>query len=159
MIKKLTYTRIAGLIFFLLFSNWSIGQIETRHIGKNFFVESNSNLVVVGAGSIYNGNPGFNSMGVNIAMAHTHSVDMPNQSITGGAHQHTGTTGGPSSTMNRCACVSGAVGDGSHTHTFTTNAGDGAHTHNTNVASFNSGGATNTENRPPYFAVYYIMKL
>lgn len=110
---------------------------------------------IVGAGSSY----AVGATGGSTSSAHTHSVDPPNTSTTtNGAHTHTGTTGGPSGTITRCWCSSGSVGDGNHTHDFTTDS-DGAHSHTVNISSFTSGSASNTENRPPYMALAYIMKL
>ena len=101
-----------------------------------------------------------NAVGGNITNSHTHPVDPPlTSSTSNGDHSHGGSTGGPSGTSDKCTCAgSSAVGDGGHTHSFTTNPG-GAHTHDTDIASFNSGNPSVTENRPPYFALAFIMKL
>ena len=80
------------------------------------------------------------------AGAHTHSLSIN----SGGAHTHT-------------VSVTAA---GAHTHTFTTSAAadhnhsissDGGHTHTMTVG--NAGSGQSHENRPPYYALAYIMKL
>ena len=98
--------------------------------------------------------------GGSISNAHTHDIDPPSSTSTsGGSHTHTGTTAGPSGSSDKCTCAgSSASADSGHTHAFTTDAA-GDHTHDTDITNFNSGNASITENRPPYFALAYIMKL
>jgi len=98
--------------------------------------------------------------GGSISNAHTHDIDPPSSASTsGGSHTHTGTTAGPSGYADKCSCAgSSASADSGHTHAFTTDAA-GDHTHVTDITNFNSGNASVTENRPPYFALAYIMKL
>ena len=68
------------------------------------------------------------------------------QSGAAGAHSHTfsGTTGGASA---------------NHTHTFSgTTSGIGDHTHSVSGTTGTTGSGTSHENRPPYYALAYIMK-
>jgi len=108
-----------------------------------------------------NANTGSAKTGGSETSSHTHNVNPASfQTPAGeGTHSHSGTTGGPSGTKNRCACAAGAVGDGSHTHNFTTAATQGAHQHTIDVPNTTSGGASNTENRPPYYTLAFIFKL
>ena len=124
---------------------------------------------IVGAGSFDNPSvltttaypvgPGGNG---NASISHTHDVDPASFATlnTEGTHVHSGTTGGPSSSNDKCSCAgsSGAATDG-HTHAFSTDATQGAHTHNIDVPSTTSSNASVTENRPPYYALAFIMKL
>ena len=48
MIKKLTYIKIIGLFISICISNLAYSQINTHHVGKNFFVEPHGNVIVVG---------------------------------------------------------------------------------------------------------------
>ena len=48
MIKKLTHIKILGLLIAMSVSNLVFSQIETRHIGKNFTIDANANVVIVG---------------------------------------------------------------------------------------------------------------
>ncbi|MEJ6753554.1 MAG: tail fiber protein [Flavobacteriales bacterium] len=91
-------------------------------------------------------------------MSHTHGVNPPNRTTTvDGAHTHSGTTAGNSGSGNGNQ-TSGASAEQNHTHTFTTDS-DGNHTHNLNIPNFTSAAASNTENRPPYYALAFIYKL
>ena len=121
------------------------------------------NKFVVGAGSSYNGNPGSNSEGGSVSSAHKHDVNPISFATAGteGAHAHSGTTGGPSSKYRACGCPLGSenTASGGHSHSFSTAGTQGAHVHNIDVPNTESTGASNTENRPPFYALYYIMKL
>jgi hypothetical protein len=123
------------------------GSITTPNLMDRF---------IVGAGSSY----AIAATGGSISNAHTHDIDPPSSASTSvGSHTHTGTTAGPSGSSDKCTCAgSSASADSGHTHAFTTDAA-GDHTHDTDITNFNSGNASVTENRPPYFALAYIMKL
>lgn len=113
---------------------------------------------VVGAGSSYIGDPGSNSTGGNISSAHDHTVDPDNFTTNaGGSHAHT--MGGPSGGSEECDDFAGGGGfncsAAGHTHTIN----DATHTHTFNLPPKTSSAASNTENRPPFYALYYIMKL
>jgi microcystin-dependent protein len=104
--------------------------------------------------------------------AHSHSASVG----TAGSHSHTGTTNttgehthsGPrgdggayfgSYYQTRSSNVNGTIttsSSGAHSHTLSINAA-GAHTHTVTVDS--TGGSHPHENRPPYYALAYIMKL
>ncbi|NIQ10023.1 MAG: hypothetical protein GWO10_09120 [candidate division Zixibacteria bacterium] len=74
-----------------------------------------------------------------------------------GAHSHNFTT---SNTGNHSHTLSGnaaAGGDHSHTVSGTTDSA-GAHTHTFSTTSGSTGSGTAHENRPPYYALAYIMK-
>lgn len=97
------------------------------------------------------------------SIAHAHDVDPDsfNTIITEGTHGHSGTTGGPSSKYRACGCPAGSENTASdtHTHTFSIPNTQGAHKHTIDVPNTTSGAASNTENRPPYYALAFIMKL
>ncbi len=139
-------------------SGWALcdGGTYTKTDGTGTITAPNLvDRFIVGAGSTY----AVGATGGSTSNAHTHSVDPPNTTTSSnGAHSHSGTTGGPSGTSPKCSCVSGNVASSGHTHTFTTST-DGAHTHTLNISSFTSGAASATENRPPYYALAYIIKL
>jgi len=94
--------------------------------------------------------------------SHTHAVDPPNtQTTDDGQHTHTGETddasGGDRIEKTHTCCDRDWVSKDDHEHDFTTDP-DGEHHHDVNIASFTSGSAT-VNNRPPYMALAYIMKL
>lgn len=80
------------------------------------------------------------------AGAHTHSLSINSN----GAHTHTLTTSTQADHSHSVTVNSG----GAHTHAIDT---DGAHTHAMTVG--NAGSGNSHENRPPYYALAYIMKL
>ena len=47
--------------------------------------------------------------------------------------------------------------EGDHSHNISTN-NDGSHSHNVNGNSSNAGSSATGANRPPYYALCYIMK-
>ena len=110
--------------------------------------------------------------------AHTHSVSGATEGHSND-HFHTGTTDGMNSgTVHSHDYATGGVGGtgapslGSngvqfaqtssvnlnHTHNFTTSGTNANHTHNFSAISSSVGSGTAHENRPPYFALAYIMK-
>jgi len=72
-----------------------------------------------------------------------------------GDHTHSFTT---STAASHTHSVSGTTdSDGSHSHTYSgTTASNGSHTHSVSIGNTGGGGAH--ENRPPYYALAYIMK-
>ena len=105
--------------------------------------------------------------------AHTHTVSGTTSSD--GAHDHTGTTGLPSTTVNAQTPVAPVTvasdththaisSDGSHTHTVSgTAASNGAHTHTisgaTDVNEYTTGGMTDpVDIRPQSAAVRFLIK-
>jgi microcystin-dependent protein len=82
---------------------------------------------------------------------------------TAGAHSHTysGSTGNVSANHNHAiSLTSGAMSANStHTHTFTTGAMSANATHSHTVTINSAGSSAAHENRPPYFALAYIMKI
>lgn len=114
------------------------------------------------------------------AGSHTHSFS--GSTNTTGAHQHgftnflapdntggsraafsnfdnTGSSGDVTdSAGDHSHTFSGTTGsDGAHTHSVTVNSA-GAHTHSVSGTTASTGGGTSHENRPPYYALAYIMK-
>ena len=111
---------------------------------------------IVGSGNGYdNGDTGGEDVN-----NHNHTINFNPflTSATEGNHGHSGTTGGPSGTMTRCWCIDGHVGDGSHTHGFSVS-GQGDHQHTISVPVATTLAPSDNENRPPYFALAFIMKL
>lgn len=103
------------------------------------------------------------------AGAHTHNIQEHNGTTPSGTSS--GTQGINSSgnqrknkswrnirtsTSESAATAIRAGSTGAHTHSLSINSG-GAHTHSVSVS--NTGGGESHENRPPYYALAYIMKL
>ena len=130
---------------------------------------------IVGAGGSYNvgstGGSNTVTLNANQIPSHAHSASIG----SAGSHAHTGTTnsaGNHSHTIGKFQRMDWGVHnnqdqltpgttsrtstDGAHTHSFTT-ASAGAHTHTVTIGS--TGGGQPHENRPPYYALAYIMKL
>ena len=123
------------------------------------------NRFVVGAGDQYDRNDigGADSLTLTEAQipSHTHTIDSSgnhNHSITDPGHAHTGIVGtgiDDSQLGTGSNSVPKGIGDvGTSTTGITVNSG-GEHTHPIN----NTGGGQAHENRPPYFALAFIMKL
>jgi microcystin-dependent protein len=135
---------------------------------------------VVGAGSTYavaaTGGASTVTLAVANLPAHTHTFSATTGSA--GSHSHTGTTAsagahthggvpgqfvdndrGSLSSSFSVDSLGSTDSAGAHTHTFTTDT-EAAHTHSVSgTTGSGSGTATAVENRPPYFALAYIMKL
>lgn len=138
------------------------------------------NRFIVGAGDAYavGATGGADSVTLNESQipSHTHAISAT--TVSAGAHNHTITDPGHShSTYNQVTNPSSADGplDGSarvsgadrdletrNTSAATTgisiNSG-GAHTHTITAAAATTGGGGSHENRPPYYALAYIMKV
>ena len=103
-----------------------------------------------------------NAVGGDIDMKHKHDVD-PDDFVTDddeGAHAHSGTTSGPSGTYDPAVSLTtNDVASDNHTHTFSTAGTQGNHRHTIKVGDTESTEASNYENRPPYFALAFIIKL
>ncbi len=108
------------------------------------------NRFVVGAGSGYTvGATGGDAIS---NLSHTHSIS------SDGSHAHTysGTTGDVSATSSKSK-GDYDVADNHHTHSYSgTTASNGAHSHG---GATGSGGYAAFDNRPPYYALAFIMKL
>jgi len=103
------------------------------------------------------------AVGGDINMKHKHYVD-PDDFVTlntEGAHAHSGTTAAGSGRIEKTTtcCDRDWVAKSTHTHTFSTAGTQGKHQHTIKVGDTESKEATNYENRPPYFALAFIMKL
>ena len=142
------------------------------------------NRFVVGAGSSYGvgatGGASSVTLSTSQIPAHSHSAS------TGSAGGHNHTFSGTTSTIGDhthdeyhyhtngsgdgpgpgASCCGGAIEDGgintgpagSHSHTYSgTTSSVGNHTHSVSIGNTGSGGSH--ENRPPYYALAYIMKL
>jgi microcystin-dependent protein len=81
----------------------------------------------------------------------------PSTTASAGAHSHNFTTanaGAHSHTLSGTA-----ASDGAHSHTISgTTDSAGAHTHTFSTTSGSTGGGSAHENRPPFYALAYIMK-
>jgi len=129
--------------------------ISTPNLIGKFLVGAGGNNPIVAGGSY----PLADLGGTNTSN-HTHPIDPPNV-VTGAStsHTHTGTTDA-SDTHTVCAGACPVdFASGAHTHTYTTDS-EASHTHNMDIPNLpTSGGPSVNENRPPYFALIYIMKL
>lgn len=126
---------------------------------------------IVGAGSTYavGATGGANTVTLTEAQipSHTHNIALTSSSsgahthsITDPGHSHTGGVGAYNGSQSPTG--SAAAGAASSTGTSTTGitvSSAGAHTHTINGDSASTGGGAAHENRPPYFALAYIMKL
>ena len=95
--------------------------------------------------------------------AHTHTVAAGNSGgadniITTGNSRSNDTSYTTSSAGDHSHTFSGTTGsDGAHTHSVTVDSA-GAHTHSVSGTTGSTGGGSSHENRPPYYALAYIMK-
>ena len=120
----------------------------------NSFVLYEGGATTGGAGAhAHDGNTGINNQD------HYHGVNGTTAGISNN-HQHGFTTGGASAnhTHNYSFTTAGMNSNNVHSHTysFTTGGVSANHTHNFTTSSTGGGGAH--ENRPPYYALAYIMK-
>lgn len=128
---------------------------------------------IVGAGSTYAVGAIGGSASVTLTEenlpAHTHTITATGTSASAGAHTHTITDPGHTHSYNTVTGVGAVVsgtgfGVGSATSGSSTTGisiqSAGAHTHTISVTATasNTGSGTAVENRPPYFALAYIMK-
>ena len=137
---------------------------------------------VVGAGGDYTVGATGGAGSVTLTTAQLPSHTHTGSTGSAGAHTHTGSTGSAGShshsmsidVRNRSGSLIAANriaepgtstqtnstwttnNAGSHTHSVSINS-NGAHTHTVNIGS--TGGGGSHENRPPYYALAYIMKL
>jgi len=125
---------------------------------------------IVGAGGNYsvNATGGANSVTLTTSQipSHNHSTNSAGDhthsgtASSAGAHIHSITTVFSTGSTAGVFVQTGSTGTsdtrsaGAHTHTLSINSG-GAHTHSIT----NTGGGQSHENRPPYYALAYIMKL
>ena len=87
------------------------------------------------------------------AGAHTHTITDP-----GHAHSYVTDAAGSSGTGGTGATVLENATTGSNTTGITVNSA-GAHTHTVTATAASTGGSQSHENRPPYYALAYIMKV
>lgn len=110
------------------------------------------------------GDADYNSVGDNggnKSNTHTHNVNPPSTTTSSnGDHTHTGTTdaGDSNKQKTHTCCDRDNMAKSDHKHPFTTDPG-GSHSHTLNVAAFDSGTPSDSENRPPYYTLAYIYKL
>ena len=128
------------------------GTLTTPDLREQF-------IVGTGAGSGYS----IGDLGGNISSDHTHNFDLPLYTplpaSADGAHSHSGITDGASNTGSSTA-ASTQYPEQPHGHPFSTLAGgDGAHVHEIDVAASPTSLPSINENRPPYYALFFIMKL
>jgi microcystin-dependent protein len=166
-------------------SGWALcnGQTVAKSDGSGNITTPNLlDRFIVGAGNGYGlnntGGVGIYALSAAQMPVHSHTASTDVQ----GNHNHTGTTdavgdhahglqnlgsvqaGGDNGGANVSVSTGYASGRfqaptanaGAHTHTFTTNP-SGSHSHNVTVNNAGSGAAI--ENRPPFYALYYIMKV
>jgi microcystin-dependent protein len=97
--------------------------------------------------SINSGGAHTHSLTINSAGAHTHNLTIN----SAGAHTHSITTNNTGAHTHSITTNN----TGAHTHSITTN-NTGAHIHTVTVG--NTGGGAAHENRPPYYALAFIMR-
>lgn len=123
------------------------------------------NRFIVGAGDSYNlgATGGVNSN--DISHSHTITADSPGMS-SAGDHQHTvsGTVGLPYTDEKEVGSGSTDVAGDEHHHDFSVATSTaGTHSHTLNAHSHGDatgvGGSSALENRPPYYALAFIMKI
>jgi microcystin-dependent protein len=139
------------------------------------------NRFLVGAGDTYavGATGGADTVALSTGELPSHTHTFSGSTSSAGSHTHTGSTSSNGShnhgmiaagypdTFNASQIVPSntVVGnfgsrswfDGAHTHTLSINA-DGAHTHTVSGTTAATGSGTAHENRPPYYALCFIMK-
>lgn len=80
-----------------------------------------------------------------------------NNTLSAGAHSHNFTTNSDGAHSHTLSGNAASAGDHSHTLSGTADSA-GAHTHSFSTTSGSTGSGTAHENRPPYYALAYIMK-
>ena len=81
----------------------------------------------------------------------------PSITASAGAHSHNFTTASDGAHSHTLSGTADSAGDHSHTLSGTAESA-GAHTHSFSTTSGSTGSGTAHENRPPYYALAYIMK-
>ena len=118
------------------------------------------NRFVVGAGSTYAVNATGGADTVSLATAnlpsHNHSFSGTGTTNTAGAHNHSSGWYGPRGADGHVAVF--ATNDSGYPSVNTGTAGDHNHTVTISGTTGNTGSGTAHENRPPYYALAYIMK-
>ena len=118
------------------------------------------NRFVVGAGSTYavNDTGGNDSVSLSTANlpAHSHSFSGTGTTNTTGAHVHASGWYGPRAAAGQANIF--ASNDPNDGNVNTGSAGDHSHTVSVSGTTGNTGDGTAHENRPPYYALAYIMK-
>lgn len=130
---------------------------------------------IVGAGSTYavGAIGGSNTVSLTEAQLPTHTHTITATTESAGSHAHSVSDPGHSHLYNQASGQAPESGTGfvgyqgynAQTSTATTSAGTGislgsagAHTHNITATASNAGSGAAHENRPPYYALAYIMK-
>ena len=118
------------------------------------------NRFVVGAGSTYavNDTGGADSVSLSTANlpAHNHSFSGTGTTNTTGAHVHASGWYGPRGASGEAVLF--ATNDSAYPSVNTGSAGNHSHTVSVSGTTDNTGDGTAHENRPPYYALAYIMK-
>ena len=118
------------------------------------------NRFVVGAGSTYavNATGGTDSVSLSTANlpAHSHSFSGTGTTNTAGAHVHASGWYGPRGGDGSATVF--ATNDPAYGNVNTGSAGDHNHTVSISGTTGNQGSGSSHENRPPYYALAYIMK-
>jgi hypothetical protein len=107
---------------------------------------------IVGAGSSYSLT---NSGGSNTS-THNHSFNPAAKTSGSNTHNHSFGSASGHRQVTKGMCT-GCCLDGS-THNHSHSDGNASHTHSFDEAATTSTGPSATENRPPYYALYYMMK-
>lgn len=146
-----------------------VGAGSTYTVGAT----GGSNTVALAAGNIPRHTHSFSGSAASAGShAHTATLDLSNlKTSSAGEHSHTypvtGLAGNIYSVLAETNMYRGSDTtslDGAHTHTISGSgsvsiASGGAHTHTVTGTVGNTGSGTAHENRPPYYALCYIMKL
>lgn len=118
------------------------------------------NRFVVGAGSSYavNATGGTDSVSLSTANlpAHSHSFSGTGSTNTTGAHSHSSGWYGPRGGDGNATVF--ATNDPNYGNVNTGSAGNHSHTVSVSGTTGNTGSGSSHENRPPYYALAYIMK-
>lgn len=120
-----------------------------------------TNKFIVGSGSSYS----LNDTGGQSSSTHTHSFNPSSKSTTSKSHSHTYGSGSGEGRIAECidfiwpftgVLHSRGAAKKNHSHTSTD---PKSHSHSTNLPSKTSTGPSNTENRPPFYSLYYMIKI
>lgn len=113
------------------------------------------NKFIVGSGSSYS----LNDTGGQSSSTHTHSFNPSNAYTTNSpSHSHSYGSASGSGRVGQCIYFSDGLDGANKSHTHSSWGSD-SHSHSANLPSKTSTGPSNTENRPPFYSLFYMIKI
>ena len=129
---------------------------------------------VHGSGTLYSQDAGSGNIKIDDGGGDNRVPFVNRDSAAAGAHNHTITTDGVSANHNHTYSFTTSSSGPTHSHPFTTDSSDPTHSHSVSgttgamsaneththtITNTDTGGGLAHENRPPYFALAYIMRV